>query len=367
MSIGTKSSLSNVKPYKQGISGIEGVDRPIKLSSNELPYPPSPEAIAAFHSTEPMLSRYPDGAQTDLRNVLAKLHNVPSANIFAGNGSEEAIGLIVRAVLSAGENVVISQNSFLMTEIYARSVGGEVIKCVERNYRVDVDAMLAAITARTRIVYVCSPNNPTGTYTTAEELKRLRAGLPDSVLLIIDAAYAEFVEAPDYDSGLSLFTPGGNVAVTGTFSKAYGLAALRIGYAIAPDGVVDAVSRLRTPFNANSAAMAAASAAAQDQAYLSQTVAKICATRDWFSGELRELGLNVVPSQANFVLIDFDDGGHKASALDQALQDAGILGRPASGMASEYRISIGTDEEMRRTLEVIRDWLEEHLGVALQH
>ena len=366
-SIGDKTALTEVQPYKQGASNIEGVVEPIKLSSNELPYPPSPKAIKAYHNVETMLGRYPDGTQAELRSVLAELHDIPKANIFAGNGSEEAIGLIIRAVLQPGDEIIVSENSFLMTEIYARSVGANVIKCGEVNQCVDVEAMLTTASERTKIVYLCSPNNPTGTYTTAQELRRLKEGLPDGVLVLMDMAYAEFADASDYSDGLSLFSPEGRVAITRTFSKAYGLASLRIGYGIAPNTVMNAVSLLRTPFNANSAAMAAATAAALDQEYLQNTVAKVRATRETFASQLRELGLTVIPSQANFVLINFTNGDDLASSLDLALQSMGILGRPAAaGTKNEYRISIGTDEEMRKTLEVIREWLKDRRGDGQQ-
>ena len=366
--IKAKKALTEVRPYKQGKSDIKGVVEPIKLSSNESPYPPSPKAVKAYQRIETVLGRYPDGAQTELRSVLAKLHGIPKDNIFAGNGSEEAIGLIVRAVLEPGDEIIVSENSFIMTEKYARSVGAEVIKCGEIDQRVDVDAMLAATCERTKIVYLCSPNNPTGTYTSAQELKRLIARLPDNVLFLMDAAYAEFADAPDYSDGLSFFSPEGRVAVTRTFSKAYGLAGLRIGYAIAPNAVVDAVSRLRTPFNANSAAMAAATAAALDQKFLQNNVSKVRATREVFSSGLRELGLTVIPSQANFVLINFESEDDLAYDLDRALQSMGILGRPAvAGAKNEYRISIGSDEEMRKTLNVIREWLNDRRRDRQQH
>lgn len=360
MSVHAKKTIRDVKPYTQGKAGTAGNPAPIKLSSNELPYPPSPGAVAAFHQVEPDIGRYPDGGQQALRNAIADLHRVPASNIFAGNGSEEAIGLMVRAILNPGDQILVSGNSFVMTEIYARSVGAEIITCPETNHIVDVDAFLARVTAKTRIVYICSPNNPTGTYTTAANLERLYSALPKAVLLIVDAAYAEFADAPDYDSGLSLFRPDGRVAVTRTFSKAYGLAGLRIGYAVAPDAVIDAVSRLRTPFNASTAAMAAATAAVEDQGHLRAAVARIRRTRAEFTATLQDLGLTVVPSQANFVLIDLRDHWGNACALDEALQNAGILGRPvAAGTSQEYRITIGTEDEMRKTAAAIRAWLDQ--------
>ena len=357
MTVQVKSSLRAISPYKQGSASVAGGMKMIKLSSNELPYPPSPKALAAYGAVQTELGRYPDGSQTGLRAAIAALHDIHATNIFCGNGSEEAIGLIIRTIIAAGDEMVISENSFLMAEIYARSVGGIIVKCVEQDHRVDVDAMLAAITPLTRIVYICTPNNPTGTYTTRAELHRLAAGIPDGVLLIVDAAYSEFVTATDYDCGLkSLFKPQGNVVVTRTFSKAYGLAGLRIGWAAVPDAVADGVARLRTPFNANSAALAAAEAAIRDQDHLHRSVAAVNATRETFCAGLRGLGLSVVPSQANFVLIVFAPGGDDATQLDSALKAKGILGRPVSGHANEYRLSIGTDVDMDQTLEAIRLW-----------
>ena len=243
MSIKPKETVLKLAPYQQGQSMIDGVDRVIKLSANELPFPPSPKAVAAFHAIEGDLGRYPDGSQSALRSALAKVNNLPEANIFAGNGSEEAIGLIIRTMLSAGDEIVISENSFMMAEIYARSVGAKSVTCAETDFSVDVKAVAAAVTDKTKLVYICTPNNPTGTYTTAADLKWLEAQLPKDVLFLIDAAYAEFVDRDDYDSGLSMFEPNGRVAVTRTFSKAYGLAAQRIGWAVAPDRVVNAVAR----------------------------------------------------------------------------------------------------------------------------
>ena len=361
----TKDTLKNIAPYKQGQGSIAGKNRVIKLSANELPYPPSPAALEAFHNTEPSLGRYPDGSQAALRNAIALQFSVPTENIFAGNGSEEAIGLVIRAILSNDEQMVISENSFIMAEIYARSVGGDIVKCVEKAHRVDVDAMLAAVTDKTRIVYLCSPNNPTGTYNTIEEITRLEARLPEGVLLILDAAYAEFVTADDYDCGIrTLFDPDGRVVVTHTFSKAHGLAALRIGWAAAPTSVVQAVSRIRTPFNANSAALRAAEAAIFDQVHLGENVARINATRERFRAALTALGISVVQSQTNFILLTFDGDGDEAHDLDRALQDAGILGRPVTSDANEFRISIGSDEEIDLTLQVITAWVAQRSGAA---
>ncbi|MCY3876284.1 MAG: histidinol-phosphate transaminase [Rhodobacteraceae bacterium] len=357
MTPGVKPALAHVSPYRQGKATITRIGRVIKLSSNESPYPPSPTAVAAFHRTEPELGRYPDGSQAGIRQALATVHGIPARNIFAGNGSEEAIGLVIRSMMSTGDEMVTSRNSFIMADIHARSVGAEIVRCDETRHRVDVGEILSAVTDRTRIVYVCSPNNPTGTYTTACELRRLDAELPAGVLLIVDAAYGEFVDAGDYDTGQALFSPGGRIVVTRTFSKAYALASLRIGWALAPDGVIDSVNRLRTPFNTNQAALNAAVAAVQDQEYLERVVERVRRTREHFIASLRELGLSVVSSQANFVLLTFPGGGNQAEDLDAALQASGILGRPAAAGANEFRISIGTEEEMSLALAAIRDWV----------
>lgn len=357
MSIQTKSAIKDVAPYQQGQSEIEGVLDPIKLSANELPYPPSPDAVEALKNAPLTIGRYPDGSQRELREAIAAKYEIDAANIFAGNGSEEAIGLIVRAVLGIGDNIVVSENSFIMTEIYARSCGANVSKVPEQNYRIDVDAVLTTADKKTKIVYLCSPNNPTGTYLTKAEIKRLDVELPENVLLILDAAYSEFVTADDYDCGIkTLFDPNGRVAVTHTFSKAYGLAGQRIGWAAVPTNVADAVSRLRTPFNTNAPALAAATAAIGDQDYLKKTTDQIVETREWFRAQMKQLGIQTVPSQANFLLLVFPQGGTQARTLDAALQSNGIIARPVTGSRNELRFSIGTREEMELAKDVVAKW-----------
>ncbi len=357
MNVKTKPSLNAIAPYKMGQSAIEGVAEPIKLSSNELPYPPSPAAQRAYDSTGVKLGRYPDGAQTDLRAAISEIHGVDPANLFCSNGSEEGIGLVMRVLLSPDDSVVMSANSFVMAEIYARASGAEVISVPEIDHCIDIGGVLAAVRPDTKIVYLCSPNNPTGTYLTIDQIRRLDAELPADVVLMLDGAYAEFVRADDYDSGIrTLFKPDGRVIVTRTFSKGYGMAALRIGWVAAPTVVIDAVSRLRTPFNTNAPALAAAAAAMRDQDYLKNTCDMVVETRDWFAGELRDLGLKVVPSQANFILIDFGPGGTQANEIDAALQAVGIIARPVSGDSNELRISVGTRDDMETCLGVISEW-----------
>ena len=357
MNVKTKSGLEKIAPYKQGQSTIEGVAEPIKLSSNELPYPPSPLAQQAYDGTAVKLGRYPDGSQADLRAAISEVHGVDPANLFCSNGSEEGIGLVLRVLLSPEDSVVMSQNSFIMAEIYAAASGAEVIKVPEIDHCIDIDGVLAAVRADTKIVYLCSPNNPTGTYLSIAQIKRLDAELPSDVVLMLDGAYAEFVTADDYDSGLkTLFKPEGRVIVTRTFSKGYGMAGLRIGWVAAPLSIINAVSRLRTPFNTNAPALAAAAAAMRDQDYLKSVCQMVNETRDWFVAALKDLGLKTVPSHTNFVLIDFGAGGSEANEVDAAMQAAGIIARPVSGASNEVRISIGTQEDMETCLAVISKW-----------
>lgn len=357
MNVKTKSNLDSIAPYKQGQSTIDGVAEPIKLSSNELPYPLSPAAERAYTETTVQLGRYPDGSQADLRAAISEVHGIDPANIFCSNGSEEGIGLVLRVLLSSDDSVVMSQNSFIMAEIYAAASGAEVIKVAEIDHCIDIDGVLSAVRPDTKIVYLCSPNNPTGTYLNIDQIKRLDAELPKDVVLMLDGAYAEFVQMDDYDSGIkTLFNPDGRVIVTRTFSKGYGMAALRIGWVVAPTVVIEAVSRLRTPFNTNAPALAAAAAAMRDQDYLKSVCQMVNDTRDWFTAELRDLGLKVVPSHTNFVLIDFGTGGTEANKIDAALQASGIIARPVSGTNNEIRISIGTQSDMETCLKVISKW-----------
>ncbi len=357
MNVKTKTSLDGIAPYKMGQATIDGVVEPIKLSANELPYPPSPAAQRAYDTTAVKLGRYPDGAQTDLRAAISEIHGVDPANLFCSNGSEEGIGLVMRVLLSPDDSVVMSENSFIMAEIYARATGAEVISVSEIEHCIDINGVLAGVRPDTKIVYLCSPNNPTGTYLNIDQIRRLDKELPGDVVLMLDGAYAEFVRADDYDSGIkTLFKPDGRVVVTRTFSKGYGMAALRIGWVAAPTVVIEAVSRLRTPFNTNAPALAAAAAAMRDQDYLKSVCDMVVETREWFVGELKDLGLKVVPSQTNFILIDFGTGGTQANDVDVALQAAGIIARPVSGDNNEFRISIGSQDDMETCLGVISKW-----------
>ena len=256
-----RAQIMELRPYVQGRSSLAGIAYPVKLSSNESSYGPSPRARNAYREAEELLHRYPDGAQEDLRQALAQTYGLSSEGIICGNGSEELIGLLIRAYVGDGDEIVLSENHFMMCPIYGRTQGARIVLADESDYRVDVDAMLGCVTPATRMVIVANPNNPTGTYIPASEIRRLQRALPAHVLLLLDGAYSEYVVAEDYEDGSGLVAEYDNVVMTRTFSKIHGLAGLRIGWAYAPAHVIDALQRIRTPFNTNRAALAAAAEA----------------------------------------------------------------------------------------------------------
>lgn len=354
------AGISKIAPYVQGQSRIEGRSNPIKLSSNESSFGPSPAAIAAYHAAADTLNRYPDGAQTELREAIGEVHGLDPARIVCGNGSDELIQLVIRAYVSAGDEVLLSENGFLMCEIHARAQGAAVVKAPEREDRVDVDALLARLSPRTRVLCLANPNNPTGTYLRDSEIRRLHAALPGGVILLLDGAYAEYVTRADFDAGATLVETSRNVVMTRTFSKIYGLPALRIGWAYCPAPVLDAVQRIRSPFNANAAAMAAAAAAVRDQAWIDRIREHNAAWLERIAETLRQVGLQVLPSVANFYLIRFPKGGDMdARTAADFLIANGIIPRPVSAQDAglELRITVGTDEENAAVLDALQRYV----------
>lgn len=354
-----RPSVLKLAPYVQGQSEIEGVEEPIKLSSNESSAGPSPAAKEAYITALDQLNRYPDGAQTALRQAIAQVYDLDANRIVCGNGSDELLQLFIRAYAGEGDEVLLSENGFIMCRIHAIGQGSEVVIAPERDYRMDVDAILSRVTDKTRVVIIANPNNPTGTYITGEELKRLHAGLPENVLLIIDGAYAEYVMREDYDSGLAMVDQASNVVVTRTFSKIYGLPSLRIGWAYCPEAVIDAVQRIRTPFNTNGPALAAATAAVKDVAYTQDVCEQNARWLDRISAELTELGLTVVPSVTNFYLIRFPEASDKtAQGAARFLQDKGIIPRPVGGEGDNHlRITVGSDAENQAVLDALTAYI----------
>lgn len=346
-----KSHILGIKPYEQGKSKVGSANgqpkKLIKLSSNENPLGPSPRAIEAARFYDG-LHRYPDGSAADLRATIADVHGLDASRIVCGAGSDELINLLIHAYAGAGDEVLYSQHGFLMYKIYATAHGATPVTAPETDLTADVDALLAAVTPRTKIVFLANPNNPTGTLLAQSEVGRLRAQLPQHILLVLDAAYAEYVEETDYDAGAKLVEATDNTVMLRTFSKVYGLPALRLGWAYAPATVVDVLQRIRSPFNVSSVAMVAGIAAIQDIEYTRHTVAYNNRERARLASALEGFGLKVTPSAANFLLIHFPQTEAKsAQAANATLQADGIIAREvgAYGLPDALRITVGTEEE----------------------
>ncbi|MBB3896581.1 histidinol-phosphate transaminase [Roseococcus suduntuyensis] len=341
-----RPSILTIEPYVGGESKLPGVNRIIKLSSNEGAFGPPPSAQEAIIAAAREAHRYPDGGATRLREAIGTRFGLDPARIVCGNGSDELIAYLILAYGGEGTELVMPAHGFVMYDLTGRYAGCRVIKVPERNLMADVDAMLAAVGPRTKLVCLVNPNNPTGALLPRSEVQRLRAGLRDDILLILDAAYAEYVTDPDYDPGNALVDASGNTVMTRTFSKIYGLGGLRLGWAYMPPQVADVLARIRGPFNVNSAAMAAGIAAVSEPGWIERSVAHNEEWRAKLSEGLRALGIKVWPSACNFILADFGDA-ERAKAADASLRARGIIVRAVGGYALPtcLRITIGTAEE----------------------
>jgi histidinol-phosphate aminotransferase len=355
-----RPGVLEIAPYVGGKSTAGGTAEPIKLSSNEAALGASPRARAAFVEMGAKLHRYPDGGAVDLRAAIARHHDLDAARIVCSAGSDELISLLAKAYAGPGDEVLLSRHGFLMYPIAAHAAGATPVMADERNLTTDVDALLAKVTPATRIVFLANPNNPTGTYISTAEVRRLHAGLPDNVLLVLDAAYAEFVDAEDYEAGVRLVDSAENVIMLRTFSKLYGLAALRLGWGYGAPGIIDVLNRLRGPFNVSLPAQAAGVAALDDTDFTARQVAHNAEWRSWLSGRLNQLGLDVVPSVGNFILVKFPDrDGQRAPDADAFLIARGILVRRMEGygLPGTLRISIGTGPENEALASALADFL----------
>src|SRR5499433_1805868 len=349
-----------IDPYVPGKSKAPGVARVFKLSSNETPLGPSPKAVAAYHAVGEHLQDYPDGDSTALREAIGRAFGLDPSRIVCGAGSDDLLNLIADAYLHGGDEAIHTTHSFLVYPIAIRGSGATPIAAAEKNYTADVDAMLAAVSERTKVVFLANPNNPTGTYLPFDEVKRLHRGLPPHVLLVLDAAYAEYVRRNDYEAGIELVATSENVVMCRTFSKIYGLAGLRLGWLYGPAHVVDAINRIRGPFNVNAAAIAAGVAAIDDTAHVETARAHNEKWLAWLTQEIRKLGLAVTPSIANFVLIHFPDAkGRTAEDADAFLTRRGLILRrlKAYQLPNALRLSVGSEEANRLVIETLGDFL----------
>ena len=346
-----------VASYVGGESVLPGVNRVVKLSSNEGAFGPPPAALAALAAQAGVMHRYPEGGMAALRRAIGARFGLDPARIVCGNGSDELLQLLIQAYGGPGTELIMSAHGFSIYEIAGKLAGGVVRKAPERRVTADVDAIFALVGPATRMVFLANPNNPTGTMISAAEMRRLRAGLPPDVLLVIDAAYAEYVDDPAYEPGMALVDAGENTVMTRTFSKIFGLGGARLGWAYAPAAIVDVLNRLRGPFNVSSTAAAAGLAALADVAWETEGRAHNTRMRGWLVARLREAGLAVHDGAANFLLVDFG-GTARAKAADAFLRGRGIIVRNVAsyGLPACLRVTIGTEEECGLVADALTDF-----------
>ncbi len=357
-----RSSVLAIDPYVPGRTAAARPDgaRVFKLSANETPLGPSPRAIEAARRTADTLAAYPEGSSRALREAIGARYGLDPERIIAGAGSDQILELLALAYIGPGDEGVYSQYGFLEYRIVILAAGGIPKVAPETNYVANVDALLEQVTERTKIVFIANPNNPTGTYLPDREIERLADALPPYVLLVLDAAYAEYVEAPDYDAGARLASARDNVVMTRTFSKIYGLAGLRLGWGYGPAPIIDALNRIRSPFNVSSPASAAGIAALEDRDHLEAAIAHNARWRPWLTERIGALGLEILPSAGNFLAIRFPDSkGRRAADADAFLTQRGLVLRAirAYGMPEFLRLTVGSQEANERVVAAIGDFL----------
>lgn len=349
--------ITEMAPYVPGRATVEGIAEPVKLSSNESAFGASPAAVEAFRTVAGNLMRYPDANSSDLRDAIGEIHGLEADKIICGAGSDELLTLLIHTYAGPGDEVIYSQYGFMVYAVQTKAVGATGVAVPNKNWAADVDGILEAVTSDTKLVFVDNPNNPTGAYNTWAEIERLHAGLPDHVILVLDAAYAECVTAEDYKAGEILAAKHDNVIMTRTFSKMYALAGLRVGWAYGAPGIIDMISRVRMPFNVCVPGHPAAIEAVKDQGHLQASVDFNTKWRNWLTDELKALGLDAVESQTNFVLVEFPKGNQCATACNEFLTSRGYLVRALPPLPDHLRISLGTEEQNRGVIALIKEFL----------
>jgi histidinol-phosphate aminotransferase len=355
-----RPGILDIAPYVGGRSNAPGVNRVFKLSSNESPLGPSPKALEAFHATAEKLFAYPDGSSLHLKTAIGEVHNLKPEQILTANSSDEILHLIALTFCSPGDEVLMSDHGFVAYPIVARAAGATPIKAPEVCLTASVDNLLRAVTPRTKVIFLANPNNPTGSYLPAAEIRRLHAGLPKHVLLVLDAAYAEYVRLPDYESGIDLAHEFPNIVTTRTFSKIYALAGLRIGWMTGPAAILDAINRIRGPFNVSIPSQYAGAAAMRDRAHVEMSYQHNQRWLPWLTERIRGFGLTVHPSIANFILIEFPSSGvHTAAKADEFLMARGLIlrGVGAYGLPNCLRLSVGTEEANHLVVEALAEFM----------
>jgi histidinol-phosphate aminotransferase len=355
-----RPGVLDIEAYVPGKSSAPGVAKIFKLSSNETPLGPSPKAIAAYKAAGERLEEYPDGSAIELREAIGHAFGLDPDRIICGAGSDDLLHLLAYAYLVDGDEAIHTTHGFLIYPIITLGAGAKPIVVPETNYTADVDAILAAVTKRTKMVFLANPNNPTGTYLPFDEVKRLHRGLPSNVLLVLDGAYAEYVRRNDYEAGIELVATAENVVMCRTFSKIHGLASLRLGWMFGPAHIVDAVNRIRGPFNVSDGAIAAGVAAIEDVEHQERSREHNTRWLAWLTEEIGRLGLKVTPSVANFVLIHFPQAkGRTAKDADTFLTARGLILRQTTAykLPNALRLSVGTEEANRLVVAALKDFL----------
>jgi histidinol-phosphate aminotransferase len=358
MSPSPKPGILDINAYTGGRAHADGVSNPFKMSSNESPLGPSGSALKAYEEAGKRLGIYPEGSAEVLREAIAASYGLDPERIVCGNGSGELLTLLATAYARPGDEIMFTEHGFLVYRIATLSSSAHPVVVPERNLHADVDAMLARVTPKTRIVFLANPNNPTGTYLPHDEVRRLHAGLPSETLLVIDAAYSEYVRRNDYESGIEMVANFPNVVMTRTFSKIYALAGLRVGWAYCPAAVADVLNRIRGPFNVSEPAQLAAVAALGDRGHREASLAHNTKWLDWLTEKIRALGLRVDDSVANFILIHFSDA-KKAAEADAFLTARGVILRPVAnyGLPQCLRLTVGTDEGNRAAVSALEAFM----------
>ena len=351
--------IMDIAPYQGGEAAVPGQSEPIKLSSNENPFGPGDRAIDAFRRTAHQLHRYPNTDHAALRRAIAEIHGLEAARVICGAGSDEIITFLCQAYAGPGDEVVHTEHGFLMYRICALAAGATPVEVPERERTSDVDALLAACTRRTRLVFIANPNNPTGTMIGGTELGRLAAGLPPQALLVLDGAYAEYVEG--YDAGLALIEARDNVVMTRTFSKAYGLGGLRIGWGYGPAEVIEVLNRVRGPFNLSTTQLDTAEAAVRHRAHIDWCRGENARLRVWLAQALAAVGVPSDVSMANFILARFASQD-EAEACDLHLKSQGLIVRRVAGygLPQCLRITVGDEAACRRVAHAVAEFKGRH-------
>ncbi len=356
-----KRGIDSIKLYKGGVSKIHGINKIIKLSSNESPFGPSQQAIEAYVNTSAKLSRYPELTAESLHSAIANKFSLNSDQIICGTGSDEILIFTVLAFCAPGDEVIHAQHGFEMYPIVTKYVGAESVLASEIDYKISIDSIINKLSNSTKIILIANPNNPTSTYLNQAELRLLMSKIPNNIVVVIDTAYAEFADAKDYDKTFTLADEYDNVIITRTFSKAYSLAGLRLGWGYASSSLINMIKKLRPPFNLPPGAIAAGIAALNDDSHLLKVINHNNSIKSWFIDELNNLGFKAYKTQANFVFVVIPDKKNQsASLINDYLLSRGIAVRYllSYGLGNALRITLGTREELNQTLELLKEFVK---------